>query len=74
MILNDILDFSKIEADGIELEPQSTDVWQLAHDTTDLMTASAGQKGLGLACTISDSVPRPNSISSVLRYSRGPRI
>ncbi|WP_424928611.1 ATP-binding protein [Amaricoccus tamworthensis] len=57
-ILNDILDFSKIEADGIELEPESTDVWQLAHNTTDLMTASAGQKGLGLSCTISDSVPQ----------------
>jgi signal transduction histidine kinase/DNA-binding NarL/FixJ family response regulator len=56
-VINDILDVSKIEAGKIDLEQTGLDVRQLVHDTVDLLSVTATQKGLGLTCRVDPTVP-----------------
>jgi PAS domain S-box-containing protein len=53
--INDVLDLSKIEAGKLELDPQDADVETLVYDVVEMMTNSAQEKGLSLACCINQA-------------------
>jgi len=57
-IINDILDFSKIEAGKMELDLITTDVIELAEQTSDIIKYHASQKGLELLLNIQVDLPR----------------
>lgn len=57
-ILNDILDFSKIEAGKLSIDETIFDLPLMLQDVSNLLRASAQQKGLSLHCEISPDVPR----------------
>jgi signal transduction histidine kinase/CheY-like chemotaxis protein/HPt (histidine-containing phosphotransfer) domain-containing protein len=57
-LLNDILDLSKIEADKIELEEIPFDLHALAQLCAAVARPLAVEKGLELAVSVSDAVPR----------------
>ena len=58
-LINDVLDLSKIEAGKLQLNPQGTDVAELAAETLVLFEPMADSKGLGLQLEIEaeDFVP-----------------
>ncbi|HXB21063.1 MAG TPA: response regulator, partial [Candidatus Solibacter sp.] len=56
-IINDILDFSKIESGKLEVERQPFDLRRCVEETLDLLASNAAEKGINLACTISDDTP-----------------
>lgn len=56
-ILNDILDFSKIEAGKIDLEKIVFHLRDSIDDTVRTLALRAGQKGLEIACHVSQDVP-----------------
>ncbi len=56
-IINDILDFSKIEAGRIELDEQAFDLRECMEEAVSLLTTSAVEKELELACLIESGVP-----------------
>ncbi|WP_026999378.1 PAS domain S-box protein [Eisenibacter elegans] len=57
-LINDILDFSKIEAGKMELHHESTDLWSLLKQLTDMLRFKTQEKGLDLLLNISPEVPR----------------
>lgn len=57
IILNDILNFSKIEARKIELEIITFELRDLIEDVADLMSTSAGNKGLEIITRIDKNIP-----------------
>ena len=56
-IINDILDFSKIEAGKLELEQFPFNLRECVESILDLVSATASEKGLDLACLVNDQVP-----------------
>lgn len=56
-IINDILDFSKIEAGHLQLEIQAFNLRQCLESALDLVSKSAGEKGLELAYQLDAAVP-----------------
>ncbi|MBK8984960.1 MAG: response regulator [Chloroflexi bacterium] len=56
-IINDILDFSKIEANKMTLEARPFDIRACVNTTLDIVSVSAAQKNLELACHVDNSVP-----------------
>ena len=58
VLIDDILDFSKIEAGKLELEIHPFDVRHCLHDATVLLTPQAAAKGIILAESIDDAVPK----------------
>ncbi|MDH3639523.1 MAG: ATP-binding protein, partial [Gammaproteobacteria bacterium] len=57
-IINDVLDFSKIEAGKLELEKVDFNLRELIEDLTDLFITQVREKGLELACIITNEVPQ----------------
>ncbi len=57
LILNDILNFSKIEARKIVIETVVFDIRDLVEDIANLMSSSAGNKGLEIITNIDDAIP-----------------
>jgi signal transduction histidine kinase len=57
-LLNDVLDFSKMEHRSIQLDHVPFDLARLLAETTQVFERQAKQKGLSLACEISDRIPR----------------
>lgn len=57
LILNDILNFSKIEARKIVIETVVFDIRDLVEDIANLMSSSAGNKGLEIVTNIDDAIP-----------------
>ncbi|XKY38894.1 PAS domain S-box protein [Enterovibrio sp. 27052020O] len=57
-IINDILDFSKMEAGKLSLENNPFDMFDLFHQTIDIMRPQAEKKNLRLTARISDSAPQ----------------
>ena len=57
LILNDILNFSKIEARKIVIESIVFDIRDLVEDVANLMSSSAGNKGLEIITNVDDAVP-----------------
>jgi signal transduction histidine kinase/FixJ family two-component response regulator len=57
-LINDILDFSKIEAGVLKLNIIEFDLHKTVEDLLQVYTGSAHGKGLHLACSIDDLVPR----------------
>ena len=56
-IINDILDFSKVEAGALELERTPMDLAETIESSVELVAAKAAEKGIELACRISNDVP-----------------
>jgi len=56
-IINDILDFSKIEAGRMELDNHPFDVRECIESALDMLSASAAEKGLEMACFIDPQAP-----------------
>ncbi len=56
-LINNILEYSRFGAQGIDLHAQRVDLAQLIHDTIDMCTPGAAEKGLSLRCTL--DLPRP---------------
>jgi len=86
-IINDILDFSKIEAGKFEIHAHEFEVRPLVHDTMDLVTDAAAEKGLAVDCEVSAAVPNVvdgdagrirqvllNFLSNAVKYSSEGRI
>ena len=57
MVINEILDYSKIEADKLELEIINFDLRLTIEDMVDVLSITASQKGLELACEVHHEVP-----------------
>lgn len=57
MLLNDILDFSKIEAKALVLENIPYSFAETLHRTVNMLSVSAGNKGLELLVEYDDSIP-----------------
>jgi signal transduction histidine kinase/CheY-like chemotaxis protein/HPt (histidine-containing phosphotransfer) domain-containing protein len=51
-LINDILDFSKVEAGRLELEHTDFDLRNVLEDAIDILSITAHEKGLELACVI----------------------
>ncbi len=71
IILNDILNFAKIEARKIDIETIAFNLRDLVEDVADLMSVSAGSKGLEVITSIDHSLPKsllgdPGRIRQVL--------
>ncbi|MDX6715571.1 MAG: two-component system, sensor histidine kinase and response regulator [Baekduia sp.] len=58
IVINDILDISKIEAGQLELEERDFDLREAVETTSEVVAATAHQKGLELSVLIGDDVPR----------------
>ena len=56
-VINDILDFSKIEAGKMTIEVVDFDLARLMEEVAELLTPSARQKGLEIACRVDPSLP-----------------
>jgi PAS domain S-box-containing protein len=56
-IVNDILDFSKIEAKRLDLDYSEFDLRETVGDAAKLLALRAAEKGLELACDITEDVP-----------------
>jgi PAS domain S-box-containing protein len=56
-IVNDVLDFSRMEARRLEFEHAEFDVRETVGDAAKLLALRAAEKGLELACRISEEVP-----------------
>ena len=57
MVINEILDYSKIEADKLELEIINFDLRLTIEDMIDVLSITASQNGLELACEVHHEVP-----------------
>src|SRR2546428_4969022 len=57
-IINDILDFSKIEAGKLELEHHPFELHTCIEEALDLLATKAAEKGLDLAYTVDDAIPK----------------
>ncbi|HEV7750643.1 MAG TPA: response regulator [Baekduia sp.] len=57
-VINDILDISKIEAGQLELDERDFDLREVVETTSEVVAATAHQKGLELSVLIDDDVPR----------------
>jgi CheY-like chemotaxis protein/HPt (histidine-containing phosphotransfer) domain-containing protein len=57
-IVNDILDFSKIESGKLELEHHPFELHTCLEEALDLLAPKAAEKGLDLAYSVDDSIPR----------------
>lgn len=57
-LINDVLDMSKIEAGETRLTEESFDMWSLQNLLEEMFELSAGDKGLVLNFSRSDTVPR----------------
>ena len=57
-VINDILDFSKMAAGKMELHADDFDMHALIQESLTIMSVTAHDKTLKLACQIDDSVPR----------------
>ncbi len=57
MVINEILDYSKIEANKLELEIIDFDLRLTIEDMIDVLSITAFQKGLELACEVHHEVP-----------------
>jgi PAS domain S-box-containing protein len=64
-LLNDILDFSKIESGKFELNPEKTDVIELAEQISDILKIRADEKNLEMLLNISVDLPRFIQVDSV---------
>ena len=64
-LLNDILDFSKIEAGKFELNPEKTDVIELAEQISDILKFRADEKNLEMLLNIAVDLPRFIYVDSV---------
>lgn len=58
-IINDVLDFSKIEAGKLDIEETEFDLRDVVEQVAELLAISAFDKGVELACLVSESVPSP---------------
>lgn len=56
-VINDILDFSKIEAGKMDMEMIEFDLRNTVEDVTNILAFKAFNKGLELACVISNDLP-----------------
>ncbi len=56
-VINDILDYSKIEAGKLDLENIEFDLRAALEDVVDVLTMSALEKGLEIACIVRHDVP-----------------
>jgi CheY-like chemotaxis protein len=56
-VISDVLDFSKIEAGLMEKDEQDVDLFELVHESIDVVTAAAENKGLDLSAEIGVRVP-----------------
>ena len=56
-LINDILDFSKIEARKLELEIIDFDLHKTVEEMAEMLSESAGSKGLKLNCRIPPEIP-----------------
>jgi PAS domain S-box-containing protein len=57
-LLNDILDFSKIESGKFELNPEKTDVIELAEQISDILKYRSDEKKLEMLLNLSVNLPR----------------
>lgn len=57
-VINSILDFSKIESGKLELEQESFDLLACVEDALELFAAAASEKGIELAYTVENDVPK----------------
>lgn len=57
-VINDVLDFSKIEAGKLEVVNEIFSVSSLARQLVRIFSVGAGQKGLDLALSLADDLPR----------------
>lgn len=57
-IINDILDFSKIEAGKLDLDIDQSDIYELAEQSSDIITYEVHKKGLEMLLNISPEIPR----------------
>jgi CheY-like chemotaxis protein/HPt (histidine-containing phosphotransfer) domain-containing protein len=64
-LLNDILDFSKIESGKFELNPEKTDVIELAEQISDILKFRADEKKLEMLLNLSVNLPRFMHVDSV---------
>jgi signal transduction histidine kinase/ActR/RegA family two-component response regulator len=58
VLIDDILDFSKIEAGKLELEIHPFDIRHCMHDATVLLSPQAAAKGISIAESIDENVPK----------------
>jgi signal transduction histidine kinase/DNA-binding NarL/FixJ family response regulator len=65
-VINDILDFSKAEAGKLTLEPRGCEVREVVYEAVDVVTETAGRKGVALETHIAEDVP-PAILSDPVR-------
>jgi signal transduction histidine kinase len=58
MLINDVLDFQKLDAGKMKLNPQESDVRQLAKEIYETMMLSAKNKGLELSLELDENLPK----------------
>lgn len=56
-LINDILDFSKIESGKLDVEQQPFEVQTCIHESIDLMSANAAEKGIEISYHLSPQIP-----------------
>ena len=57
LVINEILDYSKIESDKLDLEIIDFDLRLTIEDMVDILSITASQKGIELACEVHHEVP-----------------
>jgi len=63
-LIEDLLDFSKIEVGRFELDPQPTQIRELAENVVELLAARAHAKSIGIGSYVAPDVPRTISVDS----------
>ena len=58
MLVNDVLDFQKLDAGKMKLNPQESDVQQIAEEIYETMLLSAKNKGLELSLELDENLPK----------------
>ena len=58
MLINDVLDFQKLDAGKMKLNPQESDVRQLAEEIYETMKLAAKNKGLELFLELDENLPK----------------
>lgn len=56
-LVNDLLDFEQLETGKLRLDKVRSNLRQAINSTVTLLSARAGEKGVGLHCRIADDVP-----------------
>ena len=64
-LLNDILDFSKIEAGKMEIAEETTDLWQLFAQISDIFKPRLADKDIELLFNIDPSLPQFASVDPI---------